>query len=63
MISLQYQAPHNVLTPFVSSFYLFEYQGDMQKNWSGLTVHSFAFFCMARDNISLLTAQDASCFP
>jgi AraC-like DNA-binding protein len=27
MINLQYQAPHDVLTPFVSSFYHFDYNG------------------------------------
>ena len=31
MINLQYQAPHDALTPFVSSFYRFEYQGDSIK--------------------------------
>ena len=31
MINLQYQAPHDALTPFVSSFYRFEYQGPPMK--------------------------------
>jgi AraC-like DNA-binding protein len=63
MINLQYQAPLDALTPFVSSFYHFDYQGPPMKELERADRAQFRFLLRGSGQYHFIDGTDCRTYP
>lgn len=63
MINLQYEAPHDALTPFVSSFYRFEYQGNAIKEPERADRAQFRVLLHGKGHYQFIDGSECVMFP
>jgi AraC-like DNA-binding protein len=63
MINLQYQAPNDALTPFVSSFYHFDYQGPPMKELERADRAQFRFLLHGSGRYHFIDGTDCPTYP